>query len=170
LFASIFAAPVRFSQPHNAIVFSAAALAHPMRTADPVLHGLLTRLADQELSALSDKSAFPAKVIEAIEGELAAGAALESVAKRLHLSASALRGKLVKHGTSYSALLDRLRRERAFRALRQSQESIAEIGHKLGFSHPPAFHRAVRRWFGVSPSELREAPSEHPAARFFRGR
>lgn len=170
LFAGVFAAPVRFEQPHNAIVFAAAALQHPMRTADPVLHGMLTRLADHELAALSDKSAFPAKVIEAIEVELASGAALESVALRMHMSASALRGKLRQHGTSYSALLDRLRRERALRALRESQLSIAEVGHQLGFAHPPAFHRAFRRWFGLAPSDYRDAPSEHPATRFFRGK
>jgi AraC-like DNA-binding protein len=67
-------------------------------------------------------------------------------------------------------LLDRMRRDYAKRALRQSQLSIAEIGHHLGFAHPPAFHRAFRRWFGVTPSELRQAPSAHPTMSFFRKR
>ena len=89
------------------------------------------------------------------------GAALEAVAARLHLSPSALRSRLRQHGTTYSAMLDRLRRDHAKRALRQSQLSIAEIGHRLGFAHPPAFHRAFRRWFGVTPNAYRDAPSVH---------
>jgi AraC-like DNA-binding protein len=170
MFSQVFAAPVRFECEHNAIVFPVGMLSHPMRTADPVLHAVLTRLADQELFALSDQSALPAKVRGAIEAELERGAALEAVAERLHMSPSTLRSRLRQHGTSYSALVDRLRRDRAKRALRQSQLSIAEVGHSLGFAHPPAFHRAFRRWFGVTPSTYREAPSSHPASRFWRKR
>jgi AraC-like DNA-binding protein len=170
VFSEIFHAPVHFECEHNAIVFPVRMLEHPLRTADPVLHAVLTRLADQELAALSDQSAFPAKVREAIELELEQGAALEQVAKRLHMSPSALRSRLRRHGTTYSDLLDRLRRDYAQRALRQSQLSVAEVGHRLGFAHPPAFNRAFRRWFGVTPNAYRATPSAHVAARFWRRR
>jgi AraC-like DNA-binding protein len=103
-----------------------------------------------------------------IEAELEQGAALESVAARMHLSPSALRSRLRQHGTTYSALLDRLRSDYAKRTLRQSQLSIGEVAHRLGFAHPPAFHRAFRRWFGVTPSAYREAPSSNPTTRFWR--
>jgi AraC-like DNA-binding protein len=168
LFPQLFAAPVRFGCDYNAIVFPVSMLTHPMRTADPVLHDVLVRLADQELLALGDKSAFPAQVRAAMQAELTQGARLEAVAARLHLSPGALRSRLLQHGTTHSELLDRLRRDTAQRLLRQSQLSFAEIAHALGFAHPPAFHRAVRRWFGLTPSAYREAPSAHPAARFFR--
>ena len=168
LFPQLFFAPVRFECEHNALVFPVSMLDQPMRTADPLLHAVLTRLADQELAALADQSLFPAKVGEAIDAELERGAPLDAVAERLHISPSALRSRLQKHGTSYSALLDRRRREHARRALRQSQLSFAEIAHRLGFAHPPAFHRAVRRWFGVTPSAYREAASPGPAARLWR--
>lgn len=168
LFAQIFPAPVRFGCAHNAIVFAPGMLDHRMRTADPLLHAVLTRLADQELAALADLNPFAARVRELIESELERGAALDVVAERLHMSPSALRSRLRQHGTSYSALHDRLRREHTRRALRQTQLSFAEIAHKLGFAHPPAFHRAVRRWFGTTPSAYREAATAHPSARFWR--
>jgi AraC-like DNA-binding protein len=170
LFPQVFFAPVRFEAEHNAIVFPASMVNQPMRTADPVLHALLTRQADTEMAAIADSSGFPTKVRNSIEAELKTGAQLEAVAERLHLSPSAVRSRLRVHGTSYSALVDRMRRDYAKRALRQSQLSIAEIGHNLGFAHPPAFHRAFRRWFGVTPSELREAPNAHPTMSFFRKR
>jgi AraC-like DNA-binding protein len=167
VFASVFLAPVRFEQPYNALVFPLAQLNQPMKAPDPVLHAVLTRQADQELAAIADLSVFPSKVRAAIEAELSRGASLEAVAEHLCLSPSAVRSRLAKHGTSFSDLVDRMRRDYAKRALRQSQLSIAEIGHALGFAHPPAFHRAFRRWFGVTPSEFREAPQSNPAAAFF---
>jgi AraC-like DNA-binding protein len=168
LIPEVFATPVRFGCEYDAIVFPVSMLDHPMRTADPVLHDVLQRLADQELLALTDRSAFPARVRAAMQAELASGARLEAVSAHLHMSPGALRSRLLQHGTTHTELLDRLRRDTAQRLLRQSQLSFAEIGHALGFAHPPAFHRAVRRWFGLTPSALREAPSPHPAARFFR--
>ncbi|HET6335437.1 MAG TPA: AraC family transcriptional regulator ligand-binding domain-containing protein [Polyangiales bacterium] len=164
----LFGTPVLFGRESNAIVFPVSMLSHPMRTADPVLHDVLRRLADQELGALNDLSAFPARVRAAMQAELRNGARLDTVAARLHLSPSAVRSRLLQHGTTHTELLDRLRRDTAERLLRQSQLSFAEIAHALGFSHPPAFHRAVRRWFGLTPSAYREAPSTHPAAKFFR--
>jgi AraC-like DNA-binding protein len=169
-FAPIFGVPVRFECEHNAIVFPVAMLEHPLRGADPLLHAVLARQADRELATLADHSLFPSKVREAIEAELVQGALLESVATRLHLSAGALRSRLRQHGTTYSELLDRLRRDHAKRALRQTQVGVAELAHSLGFAHPPAFHRAFRRWFGVTPNAYREASISHPSARFWNRR
>ena len=170
LFPQLFMAPVRFGCEHNAIVFPISMLEHPMRTADPRLHAVLTRQADHELALLSDQNAFPARVRDMIELELESGATLEAVADRMGMSASTLRSRLRQSGTTYSSVLDRLRRDRAQRALRQSQLSIAEIGHRLGFAHPPAFNRAFRRWFGVTPNAYRDMQSVHPAARFWKRR
>jgi AraC-like DNA-binding protein len=168
IFPELFGCPVRFGCAKNAIVFPVAMLDHPMRTADPILHAVLIRQADHELLALSDRSAFPARVRDAMQAELAQGARLEAVASRMHLSPSALRSRLLQHGTTHTELLDRMRRDTAERLLRQTQLSFSEIGHTLGFAHPPAFHRAVRRWFGLTPSAYRDAPSPYPATRFFR--
>ena len=170
VFEEVFGVPVRFGAAHNALVIHTTMLAHPLRGADPVLHAVLKRLADQELSMLNELSAFPNKVRGAIEAELSQGALLERVADRMHLSAGGLRSRLRQHGATYSELLDGVRKEHARRALRDSQLGIAELAHRLGFAHPPAFHRAFRRWFGVTPNAYREVKSEHPAARFWRPR
>jgi AraC-like DNA-binding protein len=168
VFSEVFFTKVSFECEHNAIVFPVSMVNHPMRTADPALHAVLKRQADQELAALSDHNAFPAKVRAAIEAELGAGAPLEAVAARMHISPSSLRARLRQHGSTYSDVLDRLRRDRAKRALRQSQLSAAEVAHSLGFAHAPAFHRAFRRWFGMTPSEYREAPSTSAVTKFWR--
>jgi AraC-like DNA-binding protein len=170
VFEQVFGVPVRFGAEHNAIVFPISMLAHPLRGADPVLHAVLRRLADHELSLLENLSAFPNKVRAAIEAELEHGAALEQVAARMHLSAGGLRSRLRQHGATYSDLLDAVRKDHARRALRDTQLGISELAHRLGFAHPPAFNRAFKRWFGVTPNMYREVKSEHPAARFWRPR
>jgi AraC-like DNA-binding protein len=167
VFAGVFGAPVRFGCAYNALVFQPIMLTRKLKNADPILHAVLKRLADRELAAIADSSAFPRKVRTAIEAELAAGAPLTAVAERLHLSPGGLRSRLRQHGTTYSALLDRVRIAHAKRALRDTQLGIAELAAHLGFAHPPAFHRAFRRWFGVTPSAYREVESQHPTARFW---
>ena len=170
VFEEVFGVPVRFGAPHNAMVIHTRMLRHPLRDADPVLHAVLKRLADRELSMLQELSAFPNKVRSAIEAELSQGALLERVADRMCMSPGGLRSRLRQHGATYSDLLDGVRKEHARRALRDTQLGIAELAHRLGFAHPPAFHRAFRRWFGVTPNAYREVRSEHPVARFWRGR
>lgn len=155
LFRELFQCPVEFECEHNALLFEGSMLDQPMADADPVLHGVLARLADQELRAMFESSAFPAKVREAIEATLTQGAALDDVARRLRMSPNTLRSRLRQYGITYSTLLDQLRREYAKRALRQSRASVAEVSHQLGFAHPPAFNRAFKRWFGVAPSAYR---------------
>lgn len=170
VFEQVFGVPTRFDAEHDAIVFHVSMLEHRLHGADPVLHAVLRRQADHELSLLTTRSALPNKVRLAIDAELTDGAALDRVAARLHMSPGGLRSRLRQHGTTYSELVDAVRKERAKRALRDTQLGIAELAHHLGFAHAPAFHRAFRRWFGVTPSAYREVKSDHPAARFWRVR
>jgi AraC-like DNA-binding protein len=44
----------------------------------------------------------------------------------------------------------------ALELLRNGQSTISEIADRLGFADPSQFTRAVRRWTGVAPSEVRK--------------
>lgn len=47
--------------------------------------------------------------------------------------------------------------------LKNSSKSIKEVAHRLGFSSLTFFGKCVRRWFGQSPTELREQlRNKHP--------
>jgi AraC-like DNA-binding protein len=55
-------------------------------------------------------------------------------------------------------LLDRARREAALVMLRDPRATVAEIAGRLGFADPSQFTRAVRRWTGSAPTQLRKQP------------
>ncbi|MFD1631166.1 AraC family transcriptional regulator [Pseudopedobacter beijingensis] len=49
----------------------------------------------------------------------------------------------------------RIRMEKAKEYLLQENMNIYEIALKVGFKHPPAFSNAFRKYFGISPKEIR---------------
>jgi AraC-like DNA-binding protein len=47
------------------------------------------------------------------------------------------------------------RRRLAERLIADPRLDVGEIAGRVGFADPPAFGKAFRRWFGVSPSAFR---------------
>ena len=82
---------------------------------------------------------------------------LSTVSKRLGLSVRSLQRKLKENGTSHQGLLDDLRHELSREYLLQSGMSVVDVAFLLGFSDPSAFHRAFRRWTGLTPREFKRA-------------
>ncbi|WP_158967296.1 helix-turn-helix domain-containing protein [Chachezhania sediminis] len=70
-------------------------------------------------------------------------------------SVRTLQRRLGEEGTSFAGLLDDVRHRIAIEALGSDGGDIASLASQLGFSHPAAFTRAVRRWTGQSPKALR---------------
>jgi AraC-like DNA-binding protein len=153
----IFRCPVRFSRPANEVVFDASLLKLPLLGADPALSAVLERQARELLSRLPRRTGCAEGVRREIVGALGRGgdAGLEAVARRLGLSARTLQRKLREEGTSHQSLLDEIRRELSERYLREREMSVGEVAYLLGFSESSAFHRAFRRWTGLTPTEFR---------------
>ena len=79
----------------------------------------------------------------------------EFVANQLHTSPQTLRRRLKEEGLTYQELKDQMRRDTALYFLEQGDLSIHEIAEKLGFSEPSTFHRAFKKWTGITPGAYR---------------
>lgn len=86
---------------------------------------------------------------------------LETVARRLQTSPRRLQRALKSNGTHFRELVDKARHERALLLLSRPWLNLTEVAQELGYARVASLHRAVKRWTGESPAELRNALLEH---------
>jgi AraC-like DNA-binding protein len=167
-YARVFQAPVRFRASHDEIVFGRRALDFPLASADPATHLIFKRYADRLLDMLPTSLPITRSVQRLVRERIdAQQPAHADLAAALHMSERTLRRKLTQEGVQLRELIEQTRREQACRYLASSSLSVSEIAYRLGFSHPPAFHRAFRRWLGVSPLQYRREHAASPVYRYF---
>jgi AraC-like DNA-binding protein len=96
-------------------------------------------------------------VREAIADGLLTGRAKEGpIAQRLCMTARTMHRHLVEAGTSFREIREELLRHRAQELLLERQLPIGEVSYLLGYAEPSSFHRAFRRWTGITPAAWRE--------------
>ncbi|MCV6597497.1 MAG: AraC family transcriptional regulator [Mangrovicoccus sp.] len=77
------------------------------------------------------------------------------ISRQLGLEPRSLQRRLANECTSFSKLFDCARRDRAMHLLEHSTMSLNSIADCLGFSEQSTLSRAVKRWTGRSPKDLR---------------
>jgi AraC-like DNA-binding protein len=160
----VFGPGLRFGQAGDELVIERALLDRAQKDAEPALGAVLDQHLSAQLAALpASPGNFLDRVRSALAAELADGEpALPALAARLRMSPRSLQRRLQQEGSSLSSLLDRLRADLAVRYLAESQDSIAEVAFLLGFSDVTTFHRAFKRWTGVTPATYRKDPRGSP--------
>jgi AraC-like DNA-binding protein len=82
---------------------------------------------------------------------------LEQIAGQLHITPRTLIRRLKRADTSYKALLEELRFDCAATLLQQAHNTVADVGHRLGYRDPANFGRAFRSWTGTTPAAWRRS-------------
>jgi AraC-like DNA-binding protein len=155
----VFEAPVSFEMPFNEIVFDRQLIDLPMAGADRRLHTILSAQADELLATVVPPPA-PASFVELVQQALADGledgdTSLVSLADRLQLSTRTVQRKLREAGISHRAMVRDLRLDLASRSLAGQQATQRQIARALGYSGAGSFHRAFKRWSGMTPGAAR---------------
>jgi AraC-like DNA-binding protein len=144
---------VGFGAEHDRCTFDAKSLRIPIERADPVILSALEPYAERRVA--EQDQTFTASVADLLAARLDDLPTLASVSRALALSPRALQLRLAEEGTTFSATVDRVQRERALVLLATSDLPITTIATRVGFSAPAGLTRAVRRWTGLSPTEYR---------------
>lgn len=96
------------------------------------------------------------KAVKFIYQNLDEPISIELIAKNIGVSTSTLKRLFLEaSGTSAGSFIRRLRMERAFRSLKNREESVLEIALNSGFEDASAFARTFKANFGYSPSFAR---------------
>lgn len=110
--------------------------------------------AGQFLSAFSENVNQP--FYERVKQLMAKGnLTIEEVAEKLHCAPITVRRRLAKENTSFQKLKDEYRKSMALHLLADPRITIAEVSCRVGFSDSAGFYKAVKKWTGQTPTELR---------------
>jgi len=155
-YAALFQGPVTFSAPVDAVLIPHACLDAELIQADSALASILERHVKLLLGAASGPPSLQGRIAQLLGAELAGGhPGASHVARRLKMSPRTLRRMLGGEGCTFREVLSGVRRELAFRYLRDRDVPIGEVAFLVGFSDANAFHRAFKRWTGTTPGEFR---------------
>jgi AraC-like DNA-binding protein len=155
-----FGAPVRFDQPQTRLVFDAEFLKLPPIRDERALREFLRHAPANILVRYRHDEGLSAAIRQRLRvAAPATWPSFELLAARLRMSAPTLRRRLQLEGQTYRAIKDEIRRSLATEALLEAKTGIADLATALGFSEPSAFHRAFRKWTGVSPARFRRDAS-----------
>lgn len=160
-YARIFEGTERFEQPRTALVFARELLDAPSPQKDDEVREALQSVAERRLLRLTDGMPYALRVREYLLREgWPDHTDMESVAKALDTSERSLRRRLADEGKSYSDIVNDALATIAKTFLRGRRHTIQEVAYEMGFSDPSTFHRAFRRWTGMTPTEYRSAQSK----------
>lgn len=148
-----FRSEVVFGCDTAAITWSTQQMSLPTVAADETLAGYLDELATIAVGPIDVESdSMTTAVRRALWAMLPRGRpSIWRTAQELGVSVRTLQRRLGEEGSSFSAVLDSLRRDVTRELMAESGPPVADISFLLGYSEPSAFHRAYRRWTGGSP-------------------
>jgi AraC-like DNA-binding protein len=151
-----FGCPLEFGSDFNGFVCAAAELDYPNPAADPELVRYAESLADSLNVAGVDSTAL--EVRKAIYLLLPLEqATVELVARHLRLSVRTMQRHLEVTHTSFSHLVEEVRRELAVRYMSNPRYPIGRVSALLGYSQQGSFTKWFNSRFGVTPSDWRNS-------------
>ncbi|MDC0740431.1 AraC family transcriptional regulator [Polyangium mundeleinium] len=154
---AVFHAPVTFGSPIDEVVLPADLFERAMPLANEAMHAYFQRHADAALARLGPETSLLSRLRTFVADRLPeGGASLAAAAASLGMSGRTLQRRLRAEGTSFEDLVDGVRRARAMAYL-DARVSLAEVAYLLGYAEPSVFHRAFKRWTGMSPETWRAA-------------
>ncbi len=154
-FREALACPVAFQQDCMNLYFDLVQMRKPLPGASRELAQHNDQIVMRYLEKLDREDIVNRVRVQIVRGLSGGNFSRADIASSVHMSPTALQGKLARAGVSFQHLLDETRQELALGYIEQRRLSITEIAFMLGFSDLSNFIRAFKRWTGKSPTEFR---------------
>lgn len=155
-YSRLFRCPVIFGMKQHRLAFEAHWLQARLSGYDRVTCAIIRR----QLNTLLQRPMGNVDVVESLSSRMRLGvenaASQVSLAHEINVSDRTLRRRLSAQDTSFRALRDDTRYQRARDLLANSSLTIAEVAEAVGYSDARAFRRAFKRWSGEQPATFRE--------------
>jgi AraC-like DNA-binding protein len=151
-----------FGQPFTGIVFARELLNVPSLKKDDDVRDALHAVAERRLLRLTQRTPYSQRVRDhLVRHGWPDRTDMESVARSLEVSVRSLRRRLSDEGKPYNEVLNEALAIVAKQLLQDPRRTIQEIAYQMGFADPSAFHRAFKRWTGMTPTVFREEQLKH---------
>lgn len=154
-----FRCEIEFGADHNEVLFRREFLKLPVNGGLRRLKWLIDFYARRRIRkiAVYDQS-ITATTRIVLHDMLSSGhCSIDFVAASLGLGTKKLQRLLAQEGTTFSDILEDVRRTLALELVADNKISIAGIAGLLDYAGTPPFTLAFKRWTGVSPSDYRQA-------------
>ena len=156
LYRELFATPILFDQESTYLLIPSAILSLPISQSPATLRTFLKYSPANMLARPNPHESTTGKLRQLLSrhaiNELPD---LVESARLLGLSNATFRRRLAAENTSFQRLKDELRQAEACLLLTQQDTDIRDIAEHLGFTEASTFHRAFRKWQGLTPGQFR---------------
>lgn len=151
-----FNAPILVNQERAALHLSKHTLDSQPHSTNPALREIAQDYLTRHFRNPSEK--ISASVRKALRIHLANSRVDKTrIASMLALHPRTLQRRLASEGTSFDEIRDEIRKELALQYLWETQISMSQLTYVLGFSEQATLSRAIKRWFGLSPKQVRQS-------------
>lgn len=153
-----FNSAVEFGAEEDAIVFRNEDLDRPVWGAEPGLFEAMRIRVSAKTGSDETDPPIVARLRRHLQSGLGSNSCtLARSAEALALSPRSLQRHLSAYGLTFQDVLDDVRKDVVRDRLAHGETDIAGIGLEIGFSDESAFRKACRRWFGATPTAVRDA-------------
>lgn len=152
---AVFGPRVRFNAVQGTVRFPTALLDAPLPGHDRLVYDTLRLQVETLMATRYQRLDLVQALRQAVFRSLPRVPDAAELAALIGQSERSMRRQLAKRDLSVPDLVQCCQRELSERLLREGVLSIKQIADETGFSSSSCFHRAFRRWHGLTPSEWR---------------
>jgi AraC-like DNA-binding protein len=145
---------VLFEQEYNQAIFPLAILESRIYNPNSRVAELLNVELHQLLHNVENQDALTLRLWRYFQVQKVSFTAdIESIAQQFNITPRTLQRRLQQEGTSFQEELKFFRTQQAKLLLGNKRLTICEVAFQMGFNDNSAFHKAFKRWTGLTPKD-----------------